>query len=159
MHVRWGWVAVAAAIGLAGCGGGDEPAAAGGAGAGGFAATCNTAGYVAGSVELPTAAQLAAYAATYNGDEGSFDMAGAFTKSGSAALVVANDGRVTYKGKAYDPSSVCIDKVAGLYGKILYLVVGTAGHFDVADKVDATLGQAWGVSPVDGTTIYTNGRK
>ena len=59
----------------------------------------------------------------------------------------------------YTPTSVCIDKVAGPYGRILYFLVGTSGHFDVADKVDASLGQAWGVSPADGATIFTHGRK
>lgn len=148
---------------LAACGGGDGDGDAtgggGGGGGGGFTATCNTAAYVAGAVELPDSTTLATYAGSYAGDEGSYNDSGSFVKSGSATLVVATDGQLTYKGTAYTPSSVCIDKVAGPYGKLVYVLVGTNGHFDIADRVDATLGQAWGVSPVDGTTIFTNGRK
>jgi hypothetical protein len=155
MRLIWGCIGGAALALLAGCGGGEDAASGGG---GTLALTCNTAGYVAGSVEMPTAAQLSAYAGTYNGDEGSYDMAGTFTKTGSATLVVASDGRLTYKGKAYDPSSVCIEKATGILGTIMYFVAGT-GHFDVSDKVDAGLGQAWGVSPVDGSTIFTKGLK
>ena len=138
---------------------GPTDAPGGGGGDGPFTASCNTAAYVAGAVELPSATQLASYAATYNGDEGSYAMDGSFTKSGTAALVIASDGRVTYKGTAYDPSSVCIDKVSGPYGKIMYFLVGNNGHLDISDRVDPSLGQAWGVSPVDGTTIFTKGLK
>lgn len=123
-----------------------------------FAATCKTDAYAAGSVELPSAGQIGTIAGTYNGDEGSYDLSGNFTKSGSATLVIASDGRLTYKGVAYTPSSLCIDKVAGSYGKILYFIADKGG-FDVADKVDSVLGQAWGVSPADGTTMFANGRK
>ena len=156
--------ALSAALLLAACGGGDEPLAAdpgtpGGGGGTSFTATCNTAAYVAGAVELPTAEQLAAYAGTYNGDEGSYATDGSFTKSGVATLVIANDGQVTYKGTAYTTNSVCLDKTTGPYGRILYLLVGAEGHFDVSNVVDATLGQAWGVSPVDGTTVFTKGVK
>jgi len=139
---------------LSACGGGDS----GGSNDEAFTASCKTDAYAAGSVELPTAGQVSAIAGTFNGDEGSYDLSGQFTKSGSAALVVASDGRLTYKGVAYNPSSVCIDKVAGSYGKILYFIADK-GSFDVADKVDSQLGQAWGVSPADGTTMFANGRK
>jgi hypothetical protein len=146
---------------LVACGGGDDPPAddTGGGGGGSFTATCNTAAYVAGAVELPTADQIAAYAATYNGAEGSYAMDGSFTKSADATLVVASNGQMTYKGTAYNPSSICLEKVAGPYGRIMYFLVGTAGHFDVSDTLSADLGQAWGVSPVDGTTIFTKGMK
>ena len=145
---------------LAACGGGDETLApTGGTGGGSFSATCNTAAYVAGSVDLPTATELAAYAGTYNGDEGSYALDGSFTKSGTAALTIAADGLISYKGTAYTPDSVCIDKVAGPYGRLVYFLVGTTGHFDVSSTVDPTLGQAWGVSPADGTTIFTKGLK
>ena len=164
MRGVWACIGGLALVVVAGCGSDDDSAAGGGAaaGAGGGAAaltlTCNTAGYVAGSVDKPTAAQVSAYAATYNGDEGSYDMAGTFAKSGAATLVVANDGALTYKGVSYTPSSVCIDKVAGTYGKVMYFVAGK-GHVDVSDKVDTVLGQAWGVSLADGTTVFTNARK
>ena len=130
-------LSLAATTLITACGGGDDPAAdppTDGGGGSAFTATCDTTKYVAGSVELPTAAQLDAYDGTFNGDEGSYNMSGVFTKAS-------------------------IDKVAGPFGKIMYFLPNDKGHFDVADKVDATLGQAWGVSPVDGTTIFTNGLK
>ncbi|MFO1340846.1 MAG: hypothetical protein U1F53_21945 [Burkholderiaceae bacterium] len=146
--------ALTLAAALAGCGGGggdgsDDKA---------FTASCKTDAYAAGSVELPTGDQIKLIAGTYNGDEGSYDMSGNFTKSGSATLAIADNGRVTYKGVAYEPTSLCIDKTSGTYGKILYFIVDKGG-FDVADKVDSALGQAWGVSPADGTTMFANGRK
>lgn len=151
-------VAVAAAVlALAACGGGDDngssppPAA---------ALTCDTKSYVAGSVAAPTATQLATYAATYNGDEGAYgpNPGDPFVKSGTAALVLGADGSVSYKGVAYSPTSMCIDKVAGPFATILYIIAGK-GHLDVADKPDATLGSAWGISLADGSTIFTNGLK
>jgi len=161
--------ALALAATLAACGGGGDDGAAtvasgsnNAAAAGGAAAalTCNTAGYQAGTVEQPSAAQLAAYAATYNGEEGSYgpNPGDPFVKSANAVLVLASDGRITYKGVAYTPESVCIDKAAGVYGKILY-VLTNRGHFDVTDTPDAQLGSAWGVSAADGTTIFTKGAR
>lgn len=148
---------------LAACGGGDgvpaDDPGSGGGGGGTFTATCNTAAYLAGAVELPTADQIAAYAGTYNGDEGSYAVDGSFTKSGVAALAIASNGQVTYKGVAYDTTSICLDKTAGPYGRIMYFLVGTSGHFDVSDTVSPDLGAAWGVSPVDGTTVFTKGLK
>ena len=79
-------------------------------------------------------------------------------RAATATLIVANDGSLTYKGASYPPSSVCIEKAAGAFGTIMYFVAGT-GHIDVSDKVDATLGQAWGVSLANGSTIFTGGRK
>lgn len=154
-------LSIVASMLLAACGGGssEDEGDDGGGGGVGFAPTCDTSSYAAGAVELPTSAQIAAYAGSFAGDEGQYDANFNFVKSGSATLAVANDGRLTYRGTAYDPRSVCIDKIAGPYGRILYFLVGTQGHFDVADKVDVVLGQAWGVSPVDGATIFTNGRK
>ena len=49
-------------------------------------------------------------------------------------------------------------KVAGPYGRLVYFLVGN-GHLDVADRAQAGLGQAWGVSPADGTTVFTLGVK
>jgi hypothetical protein len=103
---------------------------------------------------------VAAYAATYKGDEGQYgpNPGDPFVKSGSATFVLNADGTMTYKGVPYAPISVCIDKVAGTYGKLLYVVAGK-GHVDVSTQVDATLGSAWGVSPADGATIFTKGLK
>jgi hypothetical protein len=152
-------LSTAVAIALAACGGGgDDASGAGGGNA--VTLTCDTAGYTAGSVELPTAAQLSAYAGTYNGDEGSYgpNPGDPFVKSGTAAFVLGSDGSVSYKSVAYALKSICIDKAAGPYGKILYVVAGS-GHVDVSNLVDASLGSAWGVSPANGTTIFTKGLK
>ena len=126
----------------------------------GRALTCDTKAYVAGSVTVPTATQLATYAGTYNGDEGAYgpNPGDPFVKSASAALVLGTDGSLSYKGSAYTPTSVCIEKAAGPYGTILYIIAGK-GHLDIADKADATLGSAWGMSLADGTTIFTKGAK
>lgn len=155
-------VALSGVLTLTACGGGDEtlaPVPGTGGGGGTTTITCNTAAYVAGAVAAPTTEQMATYAGTYNGEEGNYGTDGSFTKTGDATLVIASDGQVTYKGTAYTTSSVCIDNSTGIYGRILYLIVGDSGHFDVASVDDATLGQAWGVSPADGTTIFTKGRK
>lgn len=154
-----------AALLLAACGGGSDdeetpvdPGAGGGGGA--TTLTCNTAGYVADAVAVPTEAELAAYAGTFNGEEGAYAMDGTFTKSGDATLVLTTAGAVTYKGTSYTATSFCLDKVASpTYGRILYVEVGL-GKFDMASApVSDDLGQAWGVSPVDGTTIFRKGLK
>lgn len=144
---------------LSACGGSaEDPEGTSAAPPAGVTLTCNTANYVAGSVEVPTATQVAAYAATYNGDEGSYTMGGSFTRSGTATLVLGGDASLRYGAVAYTVKSLCLDKTAGPYGRILYVEVG-AGKFDISDRIDATLGQAWGVSPANGSTIFTNGRR
>ncbi len=144
---------------LSACGGSDdESGSAGGPGA--VALTCDTKAYFAGAVEVPTATQLAKYAGTYNGMEGAYgpNPGDPFVKSADAVLVLGGDGSLGYKGTAYTPTSVCIEKTAGTYGTILYVIAGK-GHLDIADKTDATLGNAWGVSLADGTTLFTKGVK
>jgi hypothetical protein len=155
MRLIWGGLAAVALSLLGGFGSGVEPAP---AGTSVLALTCNTAGYVADAVETPSVAQLAAYAGRYNGNEGIYDASGAFNRFGTADLVVASDGQLIYKGTAYETTSVCIAKAAGGQGKVMYFESG-AGHFDVSDRVDATVGQAWGVSPLDGATVFTGGRR
>lgn len=144
---------------LTACGGGDD--AADGAGAAAAAdLPCNTALFVAGTVAKPTAAQLAAYAGTYDGGEGRAgpNPGDPFVKAASAVLVVHADGSVSYKGVAHAATSVCLDKAAGPYGSILY--VHTAkGHLDISDTTDPGLGRAWGVSPADGSTLFQGGVK
>jgi hypothetical protein len=103
-------------------------------------------------------AQLAAYAGRYQGHEGSYDAWGAFDPAGSAELVLGTARQLSYKGAVYAVSSVCIDKSAGAQGKVMYVESG-AGHFDVSDRVVVPAGQAWGVSPVDGITVFTGGRR
>lgn len=163
-----GLALVAATVLLAACGGGDDDTGAGAAdnaGGGGAAAAsvdlpCNTALFVAGAVDKPTAAQLKSYAGTYEGSEGKFgpNPGDAFVKSGSATLIVNNDGTVRYKNTDYKPVSVCIDKTAGGLGTILYVHTDKA-HLDISDKVDASLGQAWGISLADGSTLFQGGLK
>jgi hypothetical protein len=156
---RLAHLASAAAItALAACGGGGDGDSTtdggnnnGGGGGNATTLTCNTALFQAGSVELPSAAQMTAYAGTYNGSEGDFgpNPGDPFVASGAATLVLAADGTLTYKGVAYTADSICIDKAAGGLGRILYVHTGN-GHFDIADQNNGgDLGQAWGVSPVN----------
>lgn len=147
------------AAALAACGGSDDDDSAGGS-PGPLVASCDTTKYVAGAVAVPTSDQLAKYAGTYNGDEGAYgpNPGDPFVKSASAVLLLGADGAVSYKGAAQTVASLCIDKAAGPVGTVLYVIAGK-GHLDISDKADPTLGSAWGVSPADGTTIFTNGIK
>jgi hypothetical protein len=151
--------ALVASVGLAACGGSDDEGN-GGGGSGSLTLTCDTTKYVAGAVALPTADQFAKYVGTYNGDEGAYgpNPGDPFVKSASATLVLGADGTVTYKGAAQAVTSVCLDKAAGPVGTVLYVIAGK-GHLDIADKADPVLGSVWGVSPADGTTTFTNGKK
>jgi hypothetical protein len=148
--------ALALAATLSACGGGgDDDTAAAAASVG-----CDTKLFVAGSVVEPTAAQIAPYAGTYDGGEGTFgpNPGDPFVKARSVVLVVNTDGSVNYNGTAYTPVSVCLDKTAGALGTLLY--VHTAkGHLDISDKADPSLGRAWGISLADGTTIFQGGVK
>ncbi len=150
--------ALVASAGLAACGGSNDEDS--GSGSGPLALTCDTTKYVAGSVAVPTAEQFAKYVGTYDGDEGAYgpNAGDPFVKTASAALVLGADGSVSYKGAAQTVASVCIDKAAGAFGTVMYVIAGK-GHLDIADKPDPMLGSAWGVSPVDGTTAFTNGKK
>lgn len=162
--------ALALVMALAACGGGGDDTAeadpltggGGGGGGGGTPApatlTCNTANYSPGAVAAPTAEQLAAYAGTFNGEEGSFDANFAFVKSGDAVLVLDTTPSVTYKGVTLTATSFCLDNTAGPYGRILYVEVNDGGHFDIA-TVDAGDGLrfAWGVAP--GGAFFRNGVK
>lgn len=148
---------LAAAL-LAACGGGDEDTAPAGGGGSAVTLTCDTTKYAAGAVELPTAAQVTAYAGTYNGGEGTFDANGAFVKSADASVVLGTDGKVSYKGTSYSITSACIEKASGVLGKVLYVIAGS-GHLDISDRVDPDLGRAWGVSLANGTAIFRGGVK
>ena len=161
--------ALALVMALAACGGGgddaaetDPPAAGGGGGGGGggtpapAALTCNTANYTAGAVAAPTAEQLAAYAGTFHGEEGSFDANFVFVKSADAVMVLGTTPSVSYKGATLTATSFCLDNTAGPYGRILYVEVNDGGHFDIATTdAGAGLRYAWGVAP--GGAIFRNG--
>ncbi|MBT9487879.1 MAG: hypothetical protein IV093_10255 [Rubrivivax sp.] len=167
MNAKTRIASLLAALLLAACGGGgDDPAEAdpptGGGGGGGtpapVALTCNTANYTAGSVAAPTATELAAYAGTFNGEEGSYDANFAFVKSGDAVLVLGTTPSVTYKGTLLTATSFCLDNTAGPYGRILYVEVNDNGHFDIsATDAGDGLRFAWGVAP--GGAIFRNGVK
>lgn len=158
-------LATSLCLALAGCGGGDASAPGDGsspADSGGTptspVADCLTTAYQAGSVVAPTLDEIARYAATYDGEEGSYDAQFKFVATGAVSVVVAADGAVRYGGQDYPVTSVCLDKVAGPYGRLLYLIVGQ-GHLDISPEAQADLGAAWGVSPKDGTTIFTGGQR
>lgn len=153
-------IPVLAGLALAACGGGDDPAATTPDNGPQASVGCNTAAYQAGAVAEPTAAELAGYTGTFQGAEGSFDANFNFVKSADATLVFDGTASLSYKGSSYAVSSICIDKTAGPYGRLVYLLVGTSGHFDISTTVaSADLGQAWGVSPADGTTTFQRGTK
>jgi hypothetical protein len=148
------------------CGGGsDAPATAGsggggsgggGGGGGGAITACDTTLFVAGTVETPTADQLAPYAGTYVGGEGQFgpNPGDPFVKANDATLVLAADGSATYKGTAVIVTSVCRDKAAQAGGAFWVYVHTAQGHVDVTDA-----GTAFGVSLTNGIDIFQDGVK
>lgn len=163
MHTTLKLAALAALLALAACGGGGDDDAtpdAGGSGGGGGGSTtlsCNTANYSAGAVSTATAADLTAYAGTFDGEEGSFDANFNFVKSGDATFVLSSSGAATYKGAALTLTSYCVDNVAGPYGKLLY-VEFAGGHFDISTAdAGAGLRWAWGVNATGG--MFRNGVK
>lgn len=164
MHLTLKLATLATTLILAACGGGgdDEPGtdaggAGGGGGGGSTTLTCNTVNYTAGAVSVASAADLAAYAGTFDGEEGSFDASFNFVKSGDATFVLGGSGTATYKGAALTITSFCVDNVAGPYGKLLY-VEFAGGHFDISTAdAGAGLRWAWGVTPSGG--MFRNGVK
>jgi hypothetical protein len=151
----------------AGCGGGDGDAPAGGAnngggnaggngGGGNAAVSCDTTLFQAGTVAAPSAAQLATYAGTYVGDEGSFgpNPGDPFSRSGAATLVLGSDGSVTYNGAAITARSICRDAAAQAGGAFWLYVHSDLGHMDLTDG-----GEAFGVALDDGVEVVQNGRK
>lgn len=160
MHPTLKLATLATTLILAACGGGDDDASGiGGLGGGGGSTTlsCNTANYTAGAVRVATAADLTAYAGTFDGEEGSFDASFNFVKSGDATFALASSGTATYKGAALTITSYCVDNVAGPYGRLLY-VEFAGGHFDISTTdAGAGLRWAWGVTPSAG--MFRNGVK
>lgn len=94
-------------------------------GGGASGLSCNTSHYESGAVHLPTANELAAFAKTYTGNTGTFDMTG-FTASGSAVFVLNSAGALTYNGSAQTVNSICADNTLPM----LYVELGTTGGVD-----------------------------
>ncbi|RVT48090.1 hypothetical protein [Rubrivivax albus] len=165
MHKVSLMMTVVLAAALAACGGGGDDSGAGDGGTGGggtggggtVTLSCNTANYTAGAVSVATEADLAAYAGTFDGEEGTFDVNFNFVKTGDAQMVLSGSGEMTYKGQAHAVTSYCVDNTAGPFGKLLYIEFAD-GHFDISlTDAGADLRWAWGVAP-DGS-FFRNGVK
>lgn len=101
-----------------------------GGGGGGGGVSCNTSLVPAGST--PTSQQLASFARTYNGSEGTYDDYFTFTATGSATLVFNNDGSATYNGAAYGATSYCLETLPNDAGQMLVIHAnGGLSHFDL----------------------------
>lgn len=112
----------------------------GGGGGGGGGVTCDTSLFVPGAVQTPTANELASFARTYAGSEGSFDVNFNFVASGAASLVFNANGSATYNSAAYTPTSHCLENLNG-GGQQLVIHAGNS-HFDLRSN------GAWnGVAP------------
>lgn len=103
----------------------------GGGGGGSVTLSCNTANYVADAVRTPTAAELAEFAATYTGEEGTYDDNFNFTPSGDAIFVLDADGRATYNGDNYAITSFCLDITGQSPVPLIYLEGPTNSHVDL----------------------------
>ncbi|TXT27111.1 MAG: hypothetical protein FD134_186, partial [Gallionellaceae bacterium] len=122
----------ASAVAAAGAAGGGSGAAVGG-GSGGTTTNCNTTQYTAGAVHAASLAELASYAGTYTGSEGSYGLnpGDPFVASGSASLVFSGNGTASYNAASLSVTSVCVDNTAS----VLYLIAGSA-HFDLFGNGD-----------------------
>jgi hypothetical protein len=112
-------------IGGGGGGGGDD-----------VTLTCNTSNYVANAVRTPTANELADFAATYIGQEGTFDDDFNFTPSSDATFVLNEDGTATYNGSEYAITSYCLDITGQTQFPLIYLEGPTDSHLDLWDNGD-----------------------
>ena len=107
-------------------GGGSSSSSSGGGSSG---VACDTTLFVPGAVRTPTADELASFARTYTGSEGSFDDNFNFVASGAASLVFSANGSATYNSAAYTPTSHCLESLSG-GGQQLVIHAGTS-HFDL----------------------------
>ncbi|MFM2065991.1 MAG: hypothetical protein RLZZ584_900 [Pseudomonadota bacterium] len=160
---------------VAACGGGGSdpvtPApAAGGGGTGGTGSTvtltCNTALFAAGAaVAVPTSTQLASYAGTWVGDEGTQGglPTDPFVKTGTATVVLGSDGALSYQGTARTVSSACVETFAGGAQLVLHLAGGAGlGHLDLNLGTSLATSSMSGVSPASTLAAFVliqNGRK
>jgi hypothetical protein len=148
-----------AALLVAACGGGgSDPASpapvVGGVGAGGGAAlSCDATLFQAGTaVSLPTAADMAPFAGTYAGNEGTFGVTGFVKSATTVTLVVAADGTTTYNGATVTLASLCIVKATAPATNTVFLHFAQGGIDLFAD------GTMSGNKPGD-ITIGVEGKK
>lgn len=103
-------------------------------GGGGSGLTCDTSQFGPGAaVTTPTAEQLASFARTYTGSEGSYgpNPGDSFVATGSATLVLNTNGTATYNGDNYTPTSYCLETLTGSAGTQLVIHAGAMSHFDL----------------------------
>jgi hypothetical protein len=114
-------------------GGGSGGSSSGGSssGGGGVTLSCNTSNYVADAVRTPTANELADFAATYIGQEGTFDDNFNFTPSSDATFVLSENGTATYNGSDYAITSFCLDITGQTAVPLIYLEGPTGSHIDL----------------------------
>ncbi|MBK6740292.1 MAG: hypothetical protein IPG64_21885 [Haliea sp.] len=107
--------------------------------------SCNTSNYVADAVRVPTADELAGFAATYTGEEGTYGddmMNPTFAPSGEAIFVLKADGTASYNGDNYAITSFCLDITGQTQYPLIYLEGPTHSHLDLWDNGDMA-----GISP------------
>ncbi|MDD2699598.1 MAG: hypothetical protein PHH36_00035 [Sideroxydans sp.] len=102
-------------------------------GGGSTTTNCDTTQYTAGAVHAPSLVELASYAGTYTGSEGSYgpNPGDPFVASGSASLVFTGSGAASYNAASMAVTSICVDNTAS----VLYLIAGSA-HFDLFGNGD-----------------------
>ncbi len=110
---------------------------AGGGGGGTGTISCDTTQYQTGAVRAPTAAELASYARTYSGSEGTYgpNPNDPFVASGPATLVFSTNGTATYNGTAITVSSLCLD-ITTSPSQLLYIMASDMSHFDLFGNGD-----------------------
>lgn len=123
-------------ITIGGGGGGGSSSGSGSSGGsssggGGVTLSCNTSNYVADAVRTPTANELADFAATYIGQEGTFDDNFNFTPSSDATFVLSENGTATYNGSDYAITSYCLDITGQTAVPLIYLEGPTQSHLDL----------------------------
>jgi hypothetical protein len=149
-------------------GGGTDPTtpAPGGGGGGAVTLTCNAALFAAGAaVAVPTSTQLASYAGTWVGDEGTQGglPTDPFVKTGTATAVLGADGTLSYQGAVQTVSSACVETTAGGAQLVLHLAGGAAlGHLDLDLGSSLATSTMSGISPASTLAAFVliqNGHK
>lgn len=121
---------------LAACGGGDDPVAVtdvvtAPAPVTAASLTCDITKTPGGTT--PTAAQLTAFAKTYQGEEGTYseDFSSFTVTDPDADVSFSADGATTYNGSSLAVTSACHEVLPGGAGEMLVLYVGSNVHFDL----------------------------